>query len=301
MKGWRQLVESKEISALWRLSLFTLVAAGTAFVLGKVARLAPVGGLRGMWAHAASSTILVVALLLASYAMMRWIDRRPRPLATLGLPAGPTTAADLVRGAAIGGAFIAAVVGAQLLLGWLRLVPGSGSLLSWLEHIAGLAMLLAIAATVEELLFRGYAFQVLAQGFGVTLAVVVGAGLFAALHAGNPEVGPVALMNIALAGVLLAAAYVRTRSLWVAIGLHWAWNWLMAAVFDLPVSGLVFDTPGYDLRELGPDLATGGAFGPEGGLLMTLLMVPLIVWIFSTPWLRASPEITNLRPLIDTA
>jgi membrane protease YdiL (CAAX protease family) len=98
----------------------------------------------------------------------------------------------------------------------------------------------------------------------------------------------------------MAAAYLRTRSLWVAIGLHWAWNWVMAGLFDLPVSGIEFEVPGYDTLMLGPEAMTGGAFGPEAGLLTTLLSVPLIIWLFRTPWLSESQRMVELRPLIDS-
>lgn len=286
------------IRALWRALLFLVATTALLFVLGDLASIL-VPRTRGAIRELAASSVIVAATLIASYAMMRWVEKRPRPLASLGLPLGRETHTDLLRGAAIGGGLITLLVAVQLAFGWLRPTPESGTVVGWFEHVGGLALLLALAAAAEELLFRGYAFQVLVQGFGVKLAVVLGAVLFASLHADNPEVGYIALLNIALAGILLAGAYLRTRSLWVAIGLHWGWNWLMAAVFDLPVSGLVFDAPGYDLRELGPDVITGGAFGPEGGLLTTLLLVPAIVWVFRTPGLQAAPRMAELAPLVD--
>jgi len=135
---------------------------------------------------------------------------------------------------------------------------------------------------------------------GAPLAVVISSVAFGALHIFNPEVGYISLVNITLAGVLMAAAYLRTRSLWTAIGLHWAWNWLMTAGFDLPVSGFDFNVPGYDAVLLGPKLVTGGAFGPEGSVLTTLLSVPLIVWLLRTRRLAESQRMKALRPLIDT-
>ncbi len=159
--------------------------------------------------------------------------------------------------------------------------------------------MLMAAAAAEELLFRGYPFQVLVEGAGPVLAVAISSVLFAGIHAFNPAVEALAMINIFLAGVVLAVAYLRSRSLWVAIGLHWAWNWVMAAIFDLPVSGLWFDVPGYDTLQRGPDLLTGGAFGLEGGLLTTVFSLPLILWVLRTGWLRESARMAARRPLVD--
>ncbi|MGD2152956.1 MAG: CPBP family intramembrane metalloprotease, partial [Gemmatimonadales bacterium] len=159
---------------------------------------------------------------------------------------------------------------------------------------------LVVAAAAEELLLRGYAFQALVEGAGVIVAVILTSGLFALIHLNNPEVGWVALLNIGLAGVLFAAAYLRTRSLWVPIGMHWGWNFVMVAFFDLPVSGIVLDMPGYDTVVRGPDLLTGAAFGPEGGLVTTLLVLPLILWVARTKWLSQSKQMVELKPLVDT-
>jgi membrane protease YdiL (CAAX protease family) len=288
----------EKLRALWRVLLFLVLAVAAFWVLQGLASLVLPDGISEFWQVAASSALLIAATLVASLAMMRWVERRP--FAALGLPLGREAARDLLVGAAMGSGFIALLVVLQTVVGWLRPAPDTGTLVGWFESVVGLALLLAIAAAAEEFLFRGYPFQVLVEGAGVTLAVIISSALFAGVHVFNPEVGSVALLNIALAGVLMAAVYLRTRSLWVVIALHWGWNWVMAAVFDLPVSGIGFDVPGYDTRQLGPDLLTGGDFGPEGGLLTTLFAVPLIVWVFRTRWLKESPRIAALAPLVDS-
>ncbi len=287
------------LRALWRVLLFLALAFFVFWGFGVLA--APLVSLRAgeIWTLTFASGVLVAALLVASLFMMRGVERRP--LAALGLPLGRETGAGLLQGALIGGAFIVTLVVLQTMLGWLRPRPDPGTLLGWLEGVGGLALLLAVAAAAEELLFRGYAFQVLVAAVGAPLAVALSSGLFAVFHLFNPDLSWVALVNIGLAGVILAGAYLRTRSLWVAIGLHWAWNWAMASLFDLPVSGIAFDVPGYDTVVLGPDLLTGGAFGPEGGLVTTLLALPLIVWIYRTSWLAEPSAIARLRPLVDVA
>lgn len=283
--------------ALWRVLLFSLLTIASVWLLVELTALLVPETLAEFWQLVIQNGVMLAGILIASAVMMRGIERRP--VAALGLPLGPDLWKGLFAGFAIGAAFMGALVALQTLIGWFRPVPAPGTLSAWSEYVSGLALLLLVAAAAEELLFRGYAFQVLVEGMGVTPAVIVTSVIFAAGHWFNPEVGAVALLNIALAGVIMAVAYLRTRSLWVAIGLHWAWNWVMSAVFDLPVSGIEFDVPGYDTRELGPDLFTGGAFGPEGGLLTTALALVLLVWLGRTPLLRETARMAGLRPLVD--
>ncbi len=291
-------VGREKLRAVWRIALFLLLAVGAASGLAWFAgRLVPIRTDRvdGLLLLSAAET---VGLLLASAVMMRYVERRP--LAALGLPLGRDAARGLAVGFAIGAGFMVTVVAAQAAMGWLRLAPDAATAGAWLKNASGLTAMLLVAAAAEELLARGYAFQVAVEGMGPAPAVTLFAALFAWGHASNPGIGRVALVNIGLAGVLLAGVYLRTRSLWPAIGLHWAWNWVMAVVFDLPVSGITFDVPGYDLVAVGPDRLTGGAFGPEGGLAMTLFLLPLIVWVYRTSRLSESPRMAELRPLVDS-
>ena len=96
---------------------------------------------------------------------------------------------------------------------------------------------------------------------------MVSAGLFALLHAFNPGFGITALVGLFLAGVLLAGAYLATRQLWLPMALHLSWNFSEGPLFGFPVSGL----PAEGLLTItphGPDAVTGGAFGPEAGLVV---------------------------------
>jgi len=241
--------------------------------------------------------VLTAGLLIATAIMMRWIEKRP--FSAIGLPPGKEMWRGWLLGAAIGAAFMALIVVVQTVVGWLRPAPDPGTVTGWLGVQAGMALMFAVAAAAEELMLRGYIFQVLVEGMGAWPAVIVTSVLFALAHMDNPNIDAIALVNIGLAGVVLAGAYLRTRSLWVAIGLHWAWNWVMAGWFDLPVSGIEFDVPGYDTVELGPDTFTGGVFGPEAGFVLTMVALILILWIYRTPILKESPEMVARRPLVD--
>jgi hypothetical protein len=140
---------------------------------------------------------------------------------------------------------------------------------------------------------------VLARVAGALPAVLVTSALFALVHARNPSVGAFALINIFLAGVLLAYAYLRTLSLWFATALHMGWNWAMATLFDLPVSGLqVFDTPLYDPRVTGAAWWSGASFGPEGGLVGTIGFVVALLAVLRWRAVRPDPAIVAARPLV---
>jgi hypothetical protein len=176
-----------------------------------------------------------------------------------------------------------------------------GRLLTGLGRAAGLTGFVVFAAAFEELLFRGYPFQLLWSRFGLPVALVSSSGLFAFAHLWNPEITPLAFVNLALAGLLLALVVVRTHSLWPAIGVHTGWNWMLAIPLDQPVSGFVFGMPGYDVVETGPDLLTGGAFGPEGGLVVTAVTAGAIAWTARTPRLRATTAIESVDPIVAAA
>ena len=217
----------------------------------------------------------VAVVLLASW----WFTRlEHRTLASLGLPGGVRMPRELGLGWLAGVALIGLVVVTLILLGWLSWTPepGPGSRLA---VGAGLTVLLLGAAFVEELLFRGYPFQVLERRFGAATAIAATSVIFGAVHALNPNFAALPAVNITLAGFLLAIAYWRTRSLWFVTGLHLGWNWTMA-LSELSVSGLPVEMPGYESRVTGPVLWTGGAFGPEGGLLVTVASLLGIVWMW---------------------
>jgi hypothetical protein len=185
------------------------------------------------------------------------------------------------------------------LVGFVRYTGESGTAMGWLTTVASQLGVLAVAAYAEEALFRGYAYQSLVRGFGAVPATLAASGLFALAHAGNPSVGVFALVNIFAAGVLLSVAYLRTESLWFATAVHLGWNWGMASLLDLPVSGITaFETPLYEPVLRGPDWMTGGAFGPEAGIVGTLGFGVALLVILKMG-LAPSPEMRALAPLIE--
>lgn len=132
----------------------------------------------------------------------------------------------------------------------------------------------------EELFSRGYHLQTIASGASLFWGVIISSAVFGALHLGNPSATWVSTTGIFFAGIYLAYGYVRTRQLWLPIGLHIGWNFFEGVVFGFPVSGRDI----YALTRIevtGPEIWTGGAFGPEAGLIVLpslLLGAGLIYW-----------------------
>lgn len=270
----------------WRITLFVLLFLLLALVLTQLAALlgAPLTPALTPW----SVTPMLLAALGASWISMHRFEGRL--LGALGLPIAPIGARHFIGGTALGVCLIGGVVLAFVLLGWLRWVPlgGGWPVTAWI----GLAAILTAAALTEELLFRGYAFRLLAGRHGGAVAIAVTSPVFAALHLANPNTAVLPILNICLAGVLLGLAYWRTLSLWYATGVHFGWNATMAFA-GLSVSGLEMGIPKYDPRLAGPALWTGGSFGPEGGLCVTVAATGGIVWLWRTKRLTRTLDTTG--------
>lgn len=136
------------------------------------------------------------------------------------------------------------------------------------------------AVVHEELLLRGYLFQKLAR-FSAPLAVIVSSLSFALLHLGNSEVSGLALVNIAIGGVLLSVAFLVRRNLWYPISIHFFWNVISGPLLGHEVSGFVMPESLLILRDRGPAIVTGAGFGIEGSVVMTFTesaVLALLLW-----------------------
>jgi membrane protease YdiL (CAAX protease family) len=197
----------------------------------------------------------------------------------------------------IGLVLVGSVIGLLALTGSLEWSVEPGAATGWPRWFGRMCLILGLAALLEEVLFRGYAFQVLGEALGATTAIGVTSLVFGAAHLPNPGVGGLALMNTALAGILLGIVYWRTFSLWLVTAIHLAWNGAMSLAADLPVSGLDLGAPGIRAGVTGPEIWTGGSYGPEGGLALTLVTLTGIAWAIRSPRLRRSPALLALHPL----
>ncbi|MEZ5365753.1 MAG: CPBP family intramembrane glutamic endopeptidase [Bryobacterales bacterium] len=140
---------------------------------------------------------------------------------------------------------------------------------------AGVLATLALAALGEELFFRGYGFQQLGRALTPAgAAVLCGLG-FGFLHGNNPDVSEVAIANTVLFGILFGLAVVWSRSFWLPYGMHVGWNFVLA-LLGAPISGLPLRATDWLTTPVAGDLWDGGAYGPEGGLAATILVVLLL-------------------------
>jgi len=235
-------------------------------------------------------------LVLVTVVFLRLLDRRG--LASIGArqPAGGPRQA--LRQAA---AVPLAVLG--VLAAWLfaiALWPGTAvRAAGWsgeTEGLAGalhLALLLAgflVQGGVEEWLIRGYIYHALRQRWRRSVSVLVSALLFAALHGLNPDFSAAALLNTFLVGVILTFLVERSGSLWSATLAHGVWNFAVSCLVSLPVSGVRFPHL-LALSVDGPALLTGGGFGPEGSLLLSLLALAVAAALG-----RRLPENSGVSP-----
>jgi len=189
-----------------------------------------------------------------------------RGLAELGLDGEPA-ARDTLLGALLGALLMAGTVGLHALAGWYAAARGNIGAPGFVM----LGMQLFCAAMFEEVVFRGIFFRIVEQGMGSWMALAMSAIFFGLAHLGNPGSSLFAALAIALeAGILLGVAYMLTRNLWLVTGIHWAWNFAQGPIFGLPVSGIRFPGLLYGQTN-GPELWTGGAFGPEAGLAGMIL------------------------------
>ena len=221
--------------------------------------------------------ILLAGGLFATALMVRSIDARPWQDVGLGRPAWAPR--RLVAGWTLGMCTIGVACVALLVAGWLDVVPDAPG--SWISAALRITIGLAAAALGEEVICRGYLFTAVRGLFGPVAAIVLTSLLFGALHLANPGATAESVVLVTMAGIFLGAVRVAMDSLAAAWMAHLAWNWVMAVPLHAPVSGQLFESPGYHMVSSGPAVITGGSWGPEGGLAAALGMVGGIAYIYA--------------------
>jgi len=208
------------------------------------------------------------AVTMSVFLARRFLDKQS--IESLGLKLNMQAPLDVLAGIGITLIQMGLIYVLMLNLGWLTFEGFAWEFDPAGTVIKGSLTYLAIFLLVgwhEELLSRGYHLQTIASGINLVWGVVISSAIFGALHLANPGASWRAVVGITLAGLLFAFAYIRTKQLWLPIGLHIGWNFFEGVVFGFPVSGLDI----YALTRIeitGPELWTGGAFGPEAGLIV---------------------------------
>ena len=288
----------------WRLLIFIFVYVCLLFLLGTAVRIFYAIAINVAPGHTPGAYVgnvvfrlmLLAAALGAAYICMRWLEGLPWRALGLWLHVGWLR--DLFVGSLIGIASLAVATAIATAGGGLSFtVSGRAALFQVAQTLLFSAALFIVAALAEEALFRGYPLQTLTRAKLIGFGVLVTSFAFAAIHMGNPNLKQgLPYLNLLLAGVWLAVAYLRTRSLWFPLGVHWAWNWALGSLFGLPVSGINDLAPHPLLHgtDLGPAWLTGGSFGIEGGLACTITLVVSTIFIWRTGLVRATPEMELL-------
>ena len=273
--------DEPRLRAGWRLLLQTLLM----FMLG--ALIVIIAGLLGLLEEALDPAwgqiFNFFAITLSIYVARRGLDRRS--FQSLGLQVNRHTLLDILAGLGISFLQMGFIYIVMSGLGWLTFEG-----FAWefdpmsvvIPSVLTFFLLFVLVSWNEELLSRGYHLQTIASGTNLFWGVVISSAIFGLLHLGNPNATWVSVAGIFFAGVFLVYGYIRTRQLWLPIGLHWGWNFFEGVVFGFPVSGLDI----YALTRItvaGPELWTGGEFGPEAGLIVlpALALGALLIHLYT--------------------
>lgn len=244
------------------------------------------------WQGIALNLLRLGIILIAAWWVARVIDRRP--LADYGFHFSAAWWIDFCFGLLLGAALMALVFLTAWLAGWVTVVatwrsdpPG---LLFGLAFLAPFVLYLVVAVA-EEVLTRGNQIVNLTEGLSprgyvpaVLAAWIISSIVFGLLHIFNPHATWVSTANLILMGFMFGLGFVLTGELALPIGLHLTWNLVQGNIYGLPVSGkMQYATALVAIREQGPEMWTGGAFGPEAGLLGILAtvagMVSIVGWV----------------------
>lgn len=245
----------------------TLCVIVSAFIVGPI--ILEIFDLAGVLGVSNDPWIEAIGLLAATAICLRVIDKRP--WSDVWLDREASRPSLIAIGFILGGACIGVPILAMTAIGWLHIAPGPAG--SWIGAMSRISLILIPAALLEELLTRGYILSALQRAWGWGWAVVATSIAFGLLHIWNDGANVESVLIVTLAGLFLAAVLYVTRSLYAAWAAHFAWNWVMAAIFHASVSGYPFEAPMYRYVDAGPDWATGGGWGPEGGIPAALGMV----------------------------
>jgi membrane protease YdiL (CAAX protease family) len=230
---------------------------------------------------------------LAFMLIARWVDRRP--WRDYGFHVSRGWWFDFAFGLILGTLLMGIIFGVEYLAGWLSVTgllendqPDLGFWQLWLAGFCGYLLV----GVREELFARGYLIRNVAEGLKgrrisfkavVVLAYLLTSLFFGVLHAGNANASLFSTIDLMLAGLMLGLAFVLTGELAIPIGLHVAWNFTQGYVFGFPVSGVDQHLSLLATQTSGPAVWTGGAFGPEGGVIgllaMLLGMLLIVGWV----------------------
>jgi membrane protease YdiL (CAAX protease family) len=267
------------LRAPWRILVFCVASLAAILVastfLGPL--ITQLFGLSGVHGLSNASWVGAFGLLGGTAVCLHWVDKRP--WRDVWLDRGAARPALLAFGFGLGALAIGLPIIGLIASHWLRESDGGAG--SWLAAAIRITLVLLPAALLEELMTRGYILSVLKDWWGWRWSVIATSVAFGLLHLWNNGASAGSVALVTLAGFFLAGVLYVTRSLYAAWMAHFAWNWMMAVVFHTAVSGFPLESPRYRYVDAGPDWATGGEWGPEGGVPAGLGMAGGLVYLFA--------------------
>ena len=274
--------DENRLRAGWRILIFWAILMALSVSLQLLIRFV-FGGLPHDPAVKDASRALLIAIVatIAVVIARRYIDKKP--IVSLGLAMGRQSWLDLIFGFALSGLMVGAVFLILMSLGWLDVTQVMSLDTSGVTQL--LLGFVAVGLTVgwwEELAFRGMILQNMEEGLGLAWAIGISCVIYGVIHMINPNANWLSGLIIALIGYLRIFGYLRTRQLWLSMGMHAGWNFFQGPVFGFGVSGL--KSKSLVQHELsGPDWFTGGVFGPEAGLLCVAVVLLALgaMWLWT--------------------
>ena len=271
--GWRLLIQTVLFITL--MLLFSIPVGIITFIIH--------GDIFGTAYFIANMIVELFGVTLSVYLIRRFLDKRP--FTSLGFKLDKYVLYDIMAGIGITFIMMGAIFAAMWALGWLKFESfawDTEPLPRVVFQTLAFLFIFILVGWNEELLSRGYHLQTIASGVNLFWGVVISSAVFGLLHLGNPNATWVSAAGIFFAGLFLAYGYVRTKQLWLSIGLHIGWNFFEGVGFGFPVSGLDI----YPLTRItvsGPEIWTGGAFGPEAGLIVlpALALGAALIYLYS--------------------
>ena len=286
----------KRMRAGWRILLFLLLFFSFSSLIFLVK---PLLGEMTKRAYVENYSLLIVSLLafgatISVWASRKWWDKKS--FISLGLKGGRRAVKDLLFGfllsAAMAGVFFSVLFFAGLIkfdgvdfqsgfgttdpfdfVQFMSILSAGSLALILLEHI--------LVGYWEELVFRGYLFQNMVAGMGLNLAVLISCIIYGLVHASNPNAGLLSTLIIVGFGFLRLYGYLSTKMLWLSMGMHIGWNFFQGPIFGFGASGHQSATLLQHTFVSDKEYLTGGAFGPEGSILILPI---LIATLFVMRW-----------------
>ena len=274
--------DEPRLRAGWRLLLQTLVMIILAVILQSVLEIFYTGK-NGNIDLFISQILELVTFVSSIYIARRFFDKRS--FVSLGLQVNKQAFMDVFIGIAITFVMMGLIYFAEVAAGWLTFESFAWQTEPAMNVITGVLIFFVVFIFVgwnEELLSRGYHLQTLVSGTNVFWGLVISSSVFGLAHLGNPNATWVGAAGIFFAGIFLAYGYLRTGQLWLSIGLHIGWNFFEGVIFGFPVSGLdIYRLIRHQIH--GPEIWTGGAFGPEAGLIVlpALVIGSVLIYLYT--------------------